>query len=65
MEKDSDVMRIADEFLKNPFTSYLAKNEGIFSVQNSSNRLGTNDTNILSSIDLSSPNRFNDTRFRY
>ncbi|CAG9313062.1 unnamed protein product [Blepharisma stoltei] len=61
---ENKVLKIADQFLKNPVTSYLAKNQGMFSVPHSPKfleRLMSPESNLLSSVEMLSPTYYMDT----
>lgn len=61
---ENKVLKIADQFLKNPVTSYLAKNQGMFSVPHSPKyfeRLMSPESNLLSSVEMLSPNYYIDS----
>jgi hypothetical protein len=63
-DPDNEIMRIAEEFLKNPFTSYLARNEGMFSVPTSPKVLESwihsPQSNLITSIEMLSPGKFSE-----
>ena len=60
-DPDNEIMRIAEEFMKNPFTSYLARNEGMFSVPTSPRVLeswiNSPSSNLITSIEMLSPSK--------